>query len=131
VSAILVEPWEDFLVYRSGGGKGGLIEVSPPEYPLRFTEEDVRRAYESVKGRYPQFDWFLEKRLCMARGRAKELWCWGRRPEGAKNPPVYLDPSEGRVYVDASHLQANHRLVCAVLHYRLTALGIKLITTRL
>jgi len=92
-----------------------------PIYPYNFSEKEIKEKIEEYNKRYP------EKMLKMTKKKiyGRTYIIIRRAGYSYKNPPVYLCIDDGKLYVPASYVKRQPRLVSAVVHYRISLLGLK------
>ncbi len=115
---------EDFDLIRSSYStlpKYRYSRLIVPIYPYDFDFKKIKKIVEEYNSRYP------DKRLKVLKRKifGKTFIVIRREGYSYSNPPVYLCVNDGRIYVPASYVRRNKRLVSAVVHYRMSLLGLR------
>jgi hypothetical protein len=102
--------------------------ITPKEYPVKLTLEDLNAAVQSLQERYPDLgyrlveEWVEEE----VEGKIESIRYYAIQRERAnvENPSLYINLDRGRLYVPKSYVRKKPRKVSVVLSYRLYALKI-------
>ena len=113
----LLEAFKDFEVRRRSAGR--IIKITPAT-EIKVTYDDIKKAADELNEKYPQHRYVVKKK----RIKGKTFVIFRRDEPSAKGIPIYIDTEEGRIFVPASYVRRNFRLVRAVIDFRLSALGI-------
>ena len=113
----LLEAFKDFEVRRYSAGR--IIRITPAT-EIKVTYDDIKKAADELNEKYPQHRYIVKKR----RVNGKEFVIFRRDEPNGRGVPVYIDVEEGRIFVPASYVKRNFRLVRAVIDFRLSALRI-------
>jgi len=120
---VFLEVFVDFPLYRKTNKPDRLTEITPKQYPLKISEEQIKEAFENLRKKY------ANKGYRIVTAEINGSKCLGiTRKDGI---PVFFDVKRGRVYVRERDVINNPEWTAVIVHYRLTALKIPLRTKRI